>query len=176
MEPLQIADAIKEKFQDDVLSISEYRGQVSVTVNKSIIRDLMTYLHASGMDHLRDLTAVDYLGKRDIRFEVVYHLLSIKNRCMIRIKTPVSEADCAIDSVVPIWIGADWHERECFDLFGIRFNGHPNMTRILMPEDWVGHPLRKDYPITGPSHEDEWPGYKQVLEDAERLKEFEWNR
>jgi NADH-quinone oxidoreductase subunit C len=179
VEPLQIADKIKENFPDEVLSTSEFRGQVSVLIRKGRIMDIGRYLHDEpelNMDYLRDLTAVDYLGKKEPRFEVVYHLYSIKHRHLIRLKAEVSDSDCTIDSVMPVWIGADWHERECYDLFGIRFNGHPDLRRILMPEDWEGHPLRKDYPTEGPGPEHEWQGFKEVLDKAEQYKEFEWEK
>ena len=179
MEPIQIAEHLKEKFQDSVLAIGEYRGQAWASIGKEYIMEICQYLLSApdmGFNYLRDLTAVDYLGKRDIRFEVVYHLYSITNRHMIRLKAPVEESDCSIDSVCSIWSGANWHERECFDLFGISFKGHPDHRRILMPDDWEGHPLRKDYPVIGPDREHEWQGYKDVLEKAEKFKEFEWNR
>jgi NADH-quinone oxidoreductase subunit C len=177
VEPLQIAERLKEQFPGEVLSVEEFRGQASVYLKKERIVDICRFLHDEpdlGMDLLRDLTAVDYLGKKDVRFEVVYHLYSIKHRHLLRLKVPVSEERCSIDSVVPVWVGANWHEREAYDLFGITFAGHPDLRRILLPDDWEGHPLRKDYPTEGPGPEDEWPGFKEVLEKAERLKEYEW--
>lgn len=176
MDPLQIAEKLKEKFPEDVLGHTEFRGQVSVTVNKNNIASICKAIHddpALKFDYLKDLTAVDWLGKKDVRFEVVYNLYSMTHHHFIRLKAAVSEADCTIDSVVPVWRGADWHERECFDMFGIKFNGHHDLRRILMPEDWQGFPLRKDYPIKGPSTE--WPGWLEVLDKAEKFKEYEWN-
>lgn len=179
MEPIQIAEHLKEKFPDSVLDTAEYRGQASVTLNKESLLSVCTYLAETadmGFNYLRDLTAVDYLGKKDTRFEVVYHLYSINHRHMLRLKVPVQESDCTVDSVCSIWSGANWHERECFDLFGVTFKGHPDHRRILMPEDWEGHPLRKDYPVKGPGREHEWQGYREVLEKSEKFKEFQWNR
>jgi NADH-quinone oxidoreductase subunit C len=179
MEPLQIAEALRGKFPEDVLSINEFGGQVSAVIRKGLILDICRYLRETpefSMDHLRDLTAVDYLGRKDVRFEVVYHLYSIQHMHMLRLKAQVPEDDCSIRSVVPLWEGAGCHERECYDLLGIVFKGNPDLRRILLPEDWEGHPLRKDYPVKGPAPENDWRGFREVLEKSERLKEFEWNR
>jgi NADH-quinone oxidoreductase subunit C len=97
---------------------------------------------------LADLTAVDWFP-REPRFEVVYSLLSHERRERLRVKVKVNGADPYVESVTPIWPGAEPFEREVFDLFGIRFQGHPDLRRILLPEDWEGHPLRKDYPVEG---------------------------
>jgi NADH-quinone oxidoreductase subunit C len=179
VEPLQIAGAVKEKFPDDVLSIEEFRGQVSVLVKKNNIFEICRYLRENpefSMDHLRDLSGADYLGKKDARFEVVYHLYSLGHRHMLRLRAQVPEDDCSLRTVSSIWQGAGAHERECYDLFGIVFDGHPDLRRILMPEDWEGHPLRKDYPVKGPDPENEWHGFREVLEKSKLLKEFDWNR
>lgn len=179
MEPAEVAQKLKDTYTEEVLDVTAYRDQVSVTVKKERIRDIFRYLHDEptlSFDLLKDLCGVDHLGKKDTRFEVVYHLYSIEHEHMIRVKVPVSEDDCSVDSVTPIWIGVDWHERECFDMYGIEFKGHPDPRRILMPEDWEGHPLRKDYPAKGPSDEFEWPGFREVLEKAEEFKKYEWER
>jgi NADH-quinone oxidoreductase subunit C len=176
MEPLEIAERIREVFPEEVLAVSEFRGQVSVTLRKTRIRDIARYLHDDPdlyFDYLIDVCGVDYLGKKEKRFEVVYHLYSIKHRRMIRLKAEVGEEDLTIDSVTSVWIGANWHERETFDLFGITFSGHPDLRRILMPEDWEGHPLRKDYPLKGPATE--WQGFEAVLERSRRFREYEWH-
>ncbi|MBS1114600.1 MAG: hypothetical protein H6Q93_46 [Nitrospirae bacterium] len=176
MEPLEIAERIREVFPEEVLAVSEFRGQVSVTLRKTRIRDVSRYLHDDPelyFDYLIDVCGVDYLGKKEKRFEVVYHLYSIKHRRMIRLKAEVGEEDLTIDSVTSVWIGANWHERETFDLFGITFSGHPDLRRILMPEDWEGHPLRKDYPLKGPATE--WQGFEAVLERSRRFREYEWH-
>ena len=176
MEPLEIAERVREVFPEEVLAVSEFRGQVSVTLRKTRIRDVSRYLHDDPelyFDYLIDVCGVDYLGKKEKRFEVVYHLYSIKHRRMIRLKAEVGEEDLTIDSVTSVWIGANWHERETFDLFGITFSGHPDLRRILMPEDWEGHPLRKDYPLKGPATE--WQGFEAVLERSRRFREYEWH-
>jgi NADH-quinone oxidoreductase subunit C len=177
LNPKDIAEKIKEKFPEQVADVAEFRDQVSVIVKKEQIVAILKYLHDEPMlnfDHLQDLTAVDYLKKKDVRFEVVYTLYSMKYRHAIRIRAQVAENDPKISSVVPIWEGANWHERECFDMFGIDFVGHPDLRRILMPEDWEGHPLRKDYPLKGPELDKDWPGFTEVLKRAKELREFEW--
>jgi len=175
LEPQKIAEAIKERFPLEVKTIQEFRGQVSVIVRKQRIHDIMKYLHDTpefSFDHLHDLCGVDYLGKKEIRFEVVYHLYSIRHRHMIRIKAEVPEHDHSIDSVEDIWKGANWHEREAYDMFGIVFNGHPDLRRILMPEDWKGHPLRKDYPLKGPEGW-EYKGLEELKELHTHDEEWE---
>ena len=86
---------------------------------------------------------------KEPRFEVVYHLFSTANKKYLRLKVRLSGDDANVDSLTPLWPGANFFEREVFDLFGVRFDEHPNLTRIMMPEDWEGHPLRKDYPVEG---------------------------
>lgn len=175
MEPLQIAERIKEHFPESVLDIREFRGQVSVTLKKERIVEICRFLHDDShllFDYLVDLCGADYLGKKDVRFEVVYHLFSIPRRHAIRLKAEVPENDCRIDSVMPVWVGANWHEREAYDMYGVVFTGHPDLRRILLPEDWDGFPLRKDYPVKGP--EKEWSGFLKVLDRAKRYHEFEW--
>ncbi len=144
---------LKERFGDCVLDCKEFRGEVTVTVKKQRIVEVLKCLRDDlRYNFLTDVTAVDYLG-RDERFMVVYHLYSIPNKDRIRVKAPVCEADCSIDSASGLWNTANWLEREAFDLMGIIFNNHPNLVRILMTDDWVGHPLRKDYPLQGPDRE-----------------------
>ncbi len=177
MEPLEIANLLKERFPEEVLQIKEFRGQVSVVVKKDRILEIMKFLKETpelDFDFLKDLCGVDYLGKKSVRFEVVYTLYSMRHKHMIRIKAEVPEDECEIDSVVSIWRGADWHERECYDLFGIKFRGHPDLRRILLPEDWEGHPLRKDYPVQGPPLEEDWSGYREVINLARELEKYQW--
>ena len=176
MLPQEIADILKTQFPSEILEVVSFRDQVSVLVKKGRIFEIMSYLHSSPdlfFDYLIDLSGVDYLGRKDHRFEVVYNLLSLKHNHHIRIKAVVTEIECNIDSVVGIWAGANWHERECYDMYGISFKGHPDMRRILMPEDWEGHPLRKDYPLKSDLGENEWKGFKDVIETAERNKQYE---
>ncbi|HCC69120.1 MAG TPA: NADH-quinone oxidoreductase subunit C [Nitrospiraceae bacterium] len=176
MEPKEIAEIIRDRYLAEVKEIKEFRGQVSVIVKRDRVKEIMKYLHHSPelyFDYLQDLCGVDHLGRKEPRFEVVYHLYSIRHRHTIRIKAEVPEDNCAIDSITDIWAGANWHERECYDLFGIKFNGHPDLRRILLPEDWEGHPLRKDYPLKADLGEMEWKGYKEVLQTAETNKQYD---
>jgi len=144
---------LKERFADALLEAKEFRGEVTVTVKKESILEVLKCLRDDlRYNFLTDVTAVDYLGQEP-RFMVVYHLMSIPNKDRIRIKAPLAEADCSIDSATALWNSANWLERETYDLMGVRFNNHPNLVRILMTDDWVGHPLRKDYPLQGPDRE-----------------------
>lgn len=174
MNPLEIADKLKEKFIHEVLDVTQFRDQVSVSVKRDKILEICRYLREDPdiyMDYLSDLCGADYPGRR-LRFEVVYNLYSLKYRSQIRIKAMIPENELFIDSVVPVWRGADWHEREACDMFGIVFNGHPDLRRILMPEDWEGHPLRKDYPLKGPDG-DEYRKYEELKEL--HTHDDEWN-
>jgi NADH-quinone oxidoreductase subunit C len=144
---------LKERFAADIVDVKEFRGEVTVTVKKENIVEICSFLKSAlTYNLLTDVTAVDYLGQEP-RFLVVYNMYSIPNKDRLRVKAQVSEADCTIDTVSKVWSTADWLEREVFDLFGITFNNHPDLRRILMTEDWVGHPLRKDYPLQGPDRE-----------------------
>jgi NADH-quinone oxidoreductase subunit C len=155
MDPLQIAKMVEEKFSGQVLGTTTFAGQVAIMVNKDMIRDICLFLKdepSLKMDHLADLTAVDYStypGDTGLRFEVVYNLISTEYGHRIRLKVRVPEEDPRVDSVSSIWQTANWHERETFDLMGIKFDGHPDLRRILLSEDWEGHPLRKEYPLKG---------------------------
>ena len=144
---------LRGKFEASIIDVKEFRGEVTVTVKKEDIVEICRFLKTElSYNLLTDVTAVDFLG-REPRFMMVYNLYSIPNKDRLRIKAPVAEADCAIDTVSCVWQTANWLEREAFDLFGIIFKNHPDLRRILMTEDWVGHPLRKDYPLQGPGRE-----------------------
>ncbi len=145
-----ILEKIKERFLDDVVETQELRGEFVAVVNKDIIAELMGFLKkdpALDFNMLMDLSAVDYSGLgQSPRFQVVYHLYSLKKNHRLRVKAGVDESDPEIDSLVRLWPIADWLEREVWDMFGIKFRGHPNLKRILMYEGFSGYPLRKDYP------------------------------
>ncbi len=144
---------LKEQFAASIIEVKEFRGEVTITVNKQDIVAICKFLkNTLQYNMLTDVTAVDYLG-REPRFMMVYNLYSIPNKDRLRIKAPVAEADCSIDTLSVLWESANWLEREVFDLFGVTFNNHPDLRRILMTDDWVGHPLRKDYPLQGPGRE-----------------------
>lgn len=127
------------------------RDEMTIHVERSAIREACTLLKedpACPFNFLSDITCVDWYPSEP-RFEVVYHLLSIPNKERVRLKVRLNSSSPAIESITTVWPGANYFEREVFDLFGVRFNGHPYLRRILMPEDWEGHPLRKDYPVEG---------------------------
>lgn len=146
-----VVENLKGKFAASILEVAEFRGETTVIVKKEEIVAICSYLKMSeGFNFLSDLCGVDYLGKKDDRFMVVYNLYNISTHERLRLKVAVAEKDANVDSVASVWGTADWHERECWDLLGISFNNHPDLRRILMPADWVGHPLRKDYPVQGP--------------------------
>mgnify|MGYP002619563905 CR=1 FL=1 len=141
--------AIEKKFKAVILDSHDRCGDETVIVRPEGLRELCLYLkHDDKMafDYMNDITAVDYLERKP-RFEVVYHLMSLKHRHRIRIKVPLEEGALVVDSVHDVWRAANWGEREVWDMYGIRFRNHPDLRRILMYEEFEGHPLRKDYPI-----------------------------
>jgi NADH-quinone oxidoreductase subunit C len=153
MSVQNVVESLQGKFSAAVLEVVEFRGETTVTVKKEDIVPICTFLKKEqGFNFLTDLCGVDFLGKSP-RFMVVYHLYNLKTHDRLRLKVPVDEKDPRVDTVSVVWATANWHERECWDLVGISFNNHPDLRRILMPEDWQGHPLRKDYPIQGPGRE-----------------------
>ena len=122
--------------------------ELTLTVSPESLRPALTTLQSAGYNFFEDMTAVDWYPSAP-RFQLSYHILSHEHKDRIRLRVMVDEADSSVESITPIWPGANYYEREVFDLFGIRFEGHPNLRRILMPDDWKGHPLRKDYPVEG---------------------------
>ena len=132
--------ATAAKFEFDELTVEIDAAKIAEALGR-VKRDLK-------FERLTSVTGVDRFPAEP-RFEIVYHLQSIANKVRLRLKARVSGANPEIESASTVYRGAEWYERETFDLFGVRFLNHPNLTRIMMPEDWEGHPLRKDYPITG---------------------------
>jgi NADH-quinone oxidoreductase subunit C len=144
-----ILDRLVEKFGDAVLKVETFRGDDVATVKRERIIDVLRFLRDDpemSLDLMRTVTAVDYLGRDGDRFEVIYQMYSIAKKHGVRLKCPVPEDDCAIDSCVELFCGMNWAEREAWDMYGIRFKGHPDLRRMFMYEEFVGHPLRKDYP------------------------------
>jgi NADH-quinone oxidoreductase subunit C len=140
--------AWKSKAIEEVI---EFRGETTVVVAREMMRETaMRCLQDTELafNFLTDATCVDRFPMEP-RFEVNYHLVSIPRRDRLRLKTKLSGSDPVMDSLVPVWPGAGWLEREIFDLFGIRFTGHPDLRRILLPDDWEGYPLRRDFPTQG---------------------------
>jgi len=138
----------------DVQAVAEaraFRGELTIVVPREHLRRAVEFLRSEPelkFVFLSDITGVDHFPIEP-RFELNYHLVSLTRRERLRLKVCVAGSDPMVESVTAVWPGADWHEREIFDLFGVRFEGHPDLRRILMPEDWEGHPLRKDYPVEG---------------------------
>ena len=149
----QGATSVVEKLRawnaNAVSEVVESHGETTVVVPRELLRETAEHCRAHlQFDFLSDATSVDRFPAEP-RFELNYHLVSLPNRVKLRLRTRLSGADPAVDSIVPVWPGAGWMEREIYDLMGIRFNGHPDLRRILLPGDWEGHPLRRDYPTEG---------------------------
>jgi NADH-quinone oxidoreductase subunit C len=142
---------LQEKFPASILEVKTFREEVNVTVQKKDIFEICKFLHSDPdlqYQMLTDLCGVDFFSEKP-RFEVVYLLYSFKNNHRLRLKTKVGEGE-SILSVESIWKAADWLEREAFDLYGISFENHPDLRRILLWDGYEGHPLRKDFPVEGP--------------------------
>jgi NADH-quinone oxidoreductase subunit C len=148
MEEKEILKRLREKFRTAVKETSGSLGDDVVVIDKEALLPVMTDLKGKPGDYamLLDLTCVDYQGEES-RFEMVYHLFSLTRNDRLRIKTRLREQDLRIASLTSLWKNADWLEREVFDLFGVNFEGHPNLRRIFMYDGFEGHPLRKDYPL-----------------------------
>jgi len=148
----QAVALLEEKFPDEVVEVVEFRGDTTIEVKPEHIVEIMTALkdgHDTGFKYLSMIAGMDY-SPASPRFGVVYNLYSHKHHDRITLKARLADDLApAIDSVAKVWSTAIWHEREAYDMMGIRFHGHPDLRRILMPADWVGHPQRKDYPLKG---------------------------
>jgi NADH-quinone oxidoreductase subunit C len=142
---------LQEKFPDSILEVKTFRDEVNITVQRKNIFEICKFLYLDSdlqYQMLTDLCAVDYFPESP-RFEVVYLLYSMKNKDRLRLKIKVGESE-SVSSVESIWKAADWLEREVYDLFGIPFDNHPDLRRILLWDGYEGHPLRKDFPVEGP--------------------------
>ena len=154
MDGATILDRLRTRFGAAVVETHAHRGDHTAVVERAAIVDVLRLCRDEpdlAFDMLSDLTAVDFLkfpGREDgPRFEVVYHLYSLRHNHRVRVKVKVDEDDAVVPTAVEVWPIANWLEREVWDMFGIRFEGHPDPRRLLMYEEFVGHPLRKDYPI-----------------------------
>ncbi len=136
-------EELRKRFATSIHAESDDRGDLALYVNKDRVFDILKHLKESGFEFLIDICGVDY-PERSTRFDVVYHLFSLSRKKRLRVKTKIAEFE-PVPSVTPLWKGANWYEREVYDMFGVRFSGHPNLKRILCHQKFVGHPLRKDY-------------------------------
>jgi NADH-quinone oxidoreductase subunit C len=149
MNPSAAIALLQERFGDAIGAVVEFRGEHSVTVAPGKIVDVCSFLKKEcGFDMLTDLSGVDHYGEEP-RYEVAYILYSLQDHVHLRLKVRIPEGDASVDSVSGVWQTANWHEREAFDMYGIRFKGHPNLKRILMWDGYPYHPLRKDFPLAG---------------------------
>jgi NADH-quinone oxidoreductase subunit C len=154
MDGQAILARLREAFGERIVEAHDFRGDHAAVVDRSAVIDLLRFCRddpALRFEMLMDLTAVDYLaypGREDgPRFEVVYHLYSLTHNHRLRVKVRVEEDDGRVPTATGLWPIANWFEREAWDMFGVRFEGHPDLRRLLMYEEFEGHPLRKDYPV-----------------------------
>lgn len=146
-----IKSKLTENFSQTIFEFSEYKDEFIIKFDKKNIVEVCRFLKTnSDLEFLlcEDITAVDWATRMN-RFTVVYHLFSLRNNIRIVLKTDVEESDCNIDSVTSVWQASNWQERETYDMYGIKFNNHPDLRRMYMPEEFEYHPLRKDFPLMG---------------------------
>lgn len=142
---------LRERFGEAIIGLVTFRGETTVLVERNSVVDVCAFLRhepALRYNFLSAIQCCDWLG-HEPRFEVVYHLLSMERADRLRVKVGVPEDDLTVPTMTTVWRTANWFEREIYDLFGLRFSGHPDLRRILMPDDWEGYPLRRDEPIGG---------------------------
>jgi NADH-quinone oxidoreductase subunit C len=162
---VQLDARLKERFSDGNFATRQFRDNQRVIVPASALYPMLEFLKESaGFDMLVDVTAVDYLYYPDAkdRFGVVYALLNTATGERVYVKTYLNEPELAVPSAFPLWKGADWMEREVYDMYGIVFEGHPDLRRILMPEEFTAFPLRKDYPLRGRGERHNFPYIKRA--------------
>jgi NADH-quinone oxidoreductase subunit C len=147
VSPEETAEALQATFGDAIQDVVSFRNEVTALVDRSRIVDVCTFCRDElQYDYLSDVTACDWFD-RFPRFDVVYHITSMQHWNRFRLKVQVNDGE-TVPTVIPVWPAANWGEREVWDLFGIEFEGHPDLRRFLLPDGWVGHPLRKDYAQT----------------------------
>ena len=159
-----LKEKLPRKFKDGVIDTIVSRGEVTHLLKKEALLDICVFLKTDAdlkMNYLVDVLGVDYAPAVP-RFEVVYHLYSIPKRHRLRLKVKLDEGE-PVPSVIDIWPAADWPERETYDMYGLIFEGHPNLKRIYMASDWEGFPLRKDYPLRG--YKDEYNPFGEEKEE-----------
>jgi len=155
--PPEVIEALNARFEN--LAHSEFRGQSRVVAPQDQLGDLLAFLKEQGFDFLADLTCVDYLNYRGAsdRFGLAYVLVRHEGWERLVVRCYLNEPNLTVPSATPLWQGANWLEREVFDMFGIVFEGHPDPRRILMPDEFTAHPLRKDYPLQGRGERHNFP-------------------
>lgn len=165
----ELVEKLRGRFDSSLLGESQAFGECEVTVKREVLPALARWLQEDeGFEYLMDYTAVDYLGRREVRFELVAHFYSLTGNRRLRVCVPIREEQAEAPSLTSLYKAADWYEREIWDLYGIRFAGHPDLRRLLLYDQFKGHPLRKDYkmkarqPLIGPGS----PGH-----EADRLRE-----
>jgi len=148
MEKKKILEYLREKFPEKIKEISVEFGDEIIIIDKDSLLDIVKFLKNDpyAFTMLLDLTCVDYKGQKE-RFQMIYHFFSLSSNERLRINISLPEKDPSIDSLTPFWKNANWLEREVYDMFGILFNGHPDLRRIFMYDGFEGYPLRKDYPL-----------------------------
>lgn len=165
----EVARAAAEWLGEDLRESIEFRGQITLVVNTPRVHAFLEYLRDEhAFDMLADLTAVDYLkleGDHPERFAVVYNLRNVEREARLRVRAYVDEEDPTIPTASDLWPAADWAEREVYDMYGIEFEGHSNLIRILLPQEYSGFPLRKDYPLRGRGERDNFPVIRRGRED-----------
>jgi NADH-quinone oxidoreductase subunit C len=150
LPPRPLVDRLKERFPAAVLDVTEFRGEITVLLATETLLEVARFLRddpETAFDMLTVVTGTHYL-ERDYDHEVLYHLYSLPKNHRLRLKVRLREGE-TVPSVVGIWPGANWPERETYDLVGVRFSGHPDLRRIIMPDDYPDHPLRKDFDVEG---------------------------
>jgi NADH-quinone oxidoreductase subunit C len=149
MSGQELVDALSESFGERIRDKTEFRGETSCTITAKDLREITNFCRQELLfNYLIDVTSIDNFGEEP-RFEIVYHLYSMPHALHLRLKLKVPEEAGAVDTVSDIWPTANWHEREIYDMMGIKFNGHPDLRRILMWDGYPFYPLRKDFPLEG---------------------------
>ena len=160
----KIIAKIENKFSNSILDTTKFAGEDIIHIKGSSNLDILKLFKNNEFNFLADMTAIDNLTLGGFeRFSVVYHLLSHETKERVTVKAYVPEDEPELPSAESLWKTADWQEREIYDLFGISFKGHPNLTRIMNPDDYKGHPLRKDYPRLGMKERDDFPVVKRGI-------------